>query len=323
MYKPKYLLSIIIPAIPGRHERLRAILSRLSLSAMRSNGLPIEVIVVDGGSVDQTKELCAIMAPIINLKYIYLPINGFINAAYPRNVGIRAAEGQILAQLDIDHWPGENIINGMVQPFIELNLQKIINRGYVIDSSESEYCKQNGVAFAEKINEPILSDACSAKKILDIYQYFKIPAPGINKTLWIWAVRREPIIGMNAYDEHYIGAYCREDDDFRERLLAQGLPFYDGQNQNFCGIHLWHPASWRVGMDVETNKKYFLSTLPVRVIKRNEGKKWGRMIPGSYSIMSKTVRMPADHERWIAENISDVVAYVDDPIRKSLKIEYN
>lgn len=320
----KYDLSIIIPAIPGRFDRLRAQLSRLSLAKLRASSVKVEVIIADGGSTDHTKEMCLKMAPILNLKYIYLPIKQFINAAYPRNVALRCAEGQLLAQLDIDHWPGENIIQGMVQPFMELGLTKIINRGYVIDSSESEYCKIHGVQVAEQINEPLLQDQAMTKRILDIYQYTRIPAPGINKTLWIWAVRREPVMLMNAYDENYLKAYCREDDDFRERLLAQGCPFYDGQNQNFCAIHLWHPANWRVGADVETNKAYFLSTLPAfKKIKRNEGKSWGRMINGSYAVIDGKSYDPLDYEKWIADNVKDVVPYLDNPTRNSLKVEDN
>ena len=320
----KYDLSIIIPAIPGRFDRLKAQISRLTLSKMRAPSIKMEVIIVDGGSTDSTRELCLKIAPILNIKYVYLPINKFINAAYPRNVGIRCAEGKILAQLDIDHWPGENIVQGMTQPFMELGLSKIINRGYVIDSSESEYCKIHGIQVAEQINEPLLQDSSMGKRILDIYQHTRVPAPGINKTLWIWAVLREPIIEMNAYDENYLKAYCREDDDFRERLLSQGCPFYDGQNQNFCAIHLWHPANWRAGADVETNKAYFMSTLPAYTkIKRNEGKSWGRMIPNSYAVINGKTYEPCDFEKWISDNIKDVIPYTDNPIRATLKVEDN
>lgn len=320
MNKP--FLSIIIPAIPGRISRLKAIISRLNLSASLAPHIPFELVIADGGSQDETKELVQKAAEFMPIKYIYLPIGDFINAAYPRNVAIRICEGEVIGHLDIDHWPGENIIEGMSTPFLQLGLDKIINRGYVIDSSKSQYEKGDH-EFSEFFNKPMLSSEWMNKCILGIYEYAKIPPPGVNNTLWIWAVKRKYILSMNAYDENYCRAYCREDDDFRERLLAQCLSFYDGQNKKFCSIHLWHKAIWRSTIDTGYNKKYFLETCcPVKEIIRNKNKEWGKMLEYSFSIIGGVSRNPLDHEKYIRDNVYGVKPYIDNPTTSLKEIKH-
>ena len=112
----------------------------------------------------------------------------------------------------------------------------------------------------------------------------------------------------------------REDDDYRERLKAQitgqkefiaSDGFFDGQNQNFCAIHLWHPAPCRNDPANDLNKAYYPTVCqPVRSIKRNEGWGWGKLLDYSFSIIDGETRDPIEHEAWVAENIPDVPNYV-------------
>jgi glycosyltransferase involved in cell wall biosynthesis len=355
----KPLLSIIIPVAPGRIARLTADLSRLSLNQVVFPDHAFEVVVLDGGATDNTRELCEKMSEYINLKYIYVPIKKFICAAYPRNVALRACEAPIISMIDIDHWPSENIVYGMLTPFIDdsefrvvlsgqevkkikdmkeyLNGQitgivkhPIINRGYVIDSSKTR--KYHGEMaslqspitgnsmlaqkqqYLDSINKQLLNNVNFDKKIHDVYRVTEIPPPGVNGTLWTWAVKREYIAKMNAYDENYCKkwAYSREDDSFREHLLAQGLRFFDGQNKNFCAIHLQHPAPCRGQQANELNKKYYAQTCqPVREIVVNKKWQWGKMLEGSFSIINGRIRGVKEHEQWVANNVKDMPNYVN------------
>ena len=89
-------ISVIIPTYNRKHTLNRAIHSVLSQTFQ-----PWEIIAVDDGSTDGTKEWLAKMYPAI--RYIHQSNSG-VSAA--RNVGIKTAQGDWLAFLDSDdEWP--------------------------------------------------------------------------------------------------------------------------------------------------------------------------------------------------------------------------
>jgi hypothetical protein len=352
-------LSLLIPTVPGRADRLAAVLSRLSLSQSIFPDHSFEVVIIDGGDDGAVLSLCKRMSDFLRIKYIYLPIKRFICAGYPRNVGLRVCEGRVIGMLDIDHWPSEFVTYGMLTPFIhdddfafclpqqpkttireylESGKNKvglcdnfsvdfvpkgigIINRGYVLDSSKSSLCQGSNPSaitqaevhpMALKINQALLNPDHSDWRILDVYKQTQIPPPGVNNTLWTWAVRREHVIALNGYDEKYCQnwAYSREDDDWRERLLALGLKFYDLQNKNFCAIHLHHAASQRNLPQNNWNRKYFQQTCqPVKTIARNHSWDWGKLPQYGYSIIDEKIRDKNDHEEWIRCCVPDMPCY--------------
>lgn len=322
-------LSILVPAIPGRMQRLKILIARCSMSVQMYNHKyeneplkreDVEFVIVDGGSQDVTKKMCLSFNLAHIMKYIYVPINGFVNAGYPRNIGLRVCQGDVVGHLDIDHYPSENIVEGMLRPFIEGTIDRHINRGYVIDSSKSPHghgSMGKNEPWLRKVNSTILNQANRRCSIESVYREMEIPPPGKNNTLWIWAAKNEYIRTLNGYDEQYCRMYVREDDDWRERMLANGMPFYDGSNQEFCGIHLWHPAAWR-NCSNEWNKNYFKRMCqPVREISRNGGREWGKMLEGSFSVMDSEYREPEAHEMWIGNN-GTAVGYMSNPTWKNI-----
>lgn len=358
--RDKPLLSLIVPVAPGREARLRSLLSRLTLNKRLFPDHTFEVIVCDGGSSDNTSGLCETIAQLIPLKYIYVPIKRFVNPAYPRNIMMRVAEGKVIGMLDVDHWPSEHLIYGMLNPFVDDSkfnivqitkagdrklplkeafqenpslvfgqciegVQNVINRGYVVDSSRSSI----GVD-PQKVVDELLMQQNAGLQIHNVFHHGAIPH-GINNTLWVWSALRQPVMALNGYDEIYCRkfSHAREDDDWRERLKAQitGLKnfvpthgFFDGQNFNFCAIHLWHDNSW-TGIEEagNLNKMYYSSVCqPVKEIVRNKDWQWGKLMEYSFSIIDGVSREPKQHEQWIAENIHDVPNYVDDPQWKDI-----
>ena len=85
-------ISVIIPTYNRRNTLPRAVESVLNQTYK-----PIEIIVVDDGSTDGTKEMFSEMYPLVH--YIY-QVNSGVSSA--RNTGIKSASGDWIALLDSD-----------------------------------------------------------------------------------------------------------------------------------------------------------------------------------------------------------------------------
>jgi len=304
----KPLVSIVIPIIPGRTDRINAMLSRLTISLSRSPEIKTEVIVVDGGSTDHLQQMCEKYAEYIDLKYIYLPIGGFINAAYPRNVGFRVATGEVICMLDADYWPSENLIEGIWEPYKNGD-RNVINNGYVIDSSKGKADKE-GFAGA------MLDMQNFDKEILGMFEYAGIPAPSEGDNhIWLWAAPRKNIIEMGGYDEKFVCGYSREDDSFFYRLMKSGLKRYKKSRDNFCCIHIWHPASQRNDAMNALNREYYqkMGGANPTPVTRNDGDQWGKLIKNSFSTIGGKTRDVEGHEEWVARNTDNPAYFFSEP----------
>lgn len=87
-------ISVVIPT----YNRA-ALLTRAIASALEQTCPPSEVIVVDDGSSDDTRERCAEIGD--RIRYIRIPNGGVATA---RNAGIAQARGDWIALLDSDDW---------------------------------------------------------------------------------------------------------------------------------------------------------------------------------------------------------------------------
>ena len=96
------LVSVIIPT----YNRAK-LLKRAIESVLNQTFQDFELIVVDDGSTDDTKE---IVKSFNNQKIIYIYQENFGGAALPKNVGIKMAQGKYIAILDSDdEWLPEKL----------------------------------------------------------------------------------------------------------------------------------------------------------------------------------------------------------------------
>ena len=104
---PIPVVSVVIPTFNRAENLVRALISVLSQTVIE-----IEVIVVDDGSTDQTREaLSDFHDPRLIVEY--LPENSQ-SPAIPRNVGIWKARGKWVAFLDSDDWwEPEHLASGL------------------------------------------------------------------------------------------------------------------------------------------------------------------------------------------------------------------
>ncbi len=111
-------VGVIIPT-RNRAELLRGALEALS----RQTRVPDEVIVVDNGSTDHTRQVAGQFSGRLPLRYLFEPTPG---AGQARNAGIRHATSDVLAFTDDDCIPDENWLH-----FIELSFLRDPNIGMV------------------------------------------------------------------------------------------------------------------------------------------------------------------------------------------------
>ncbi|MEZ7506771.1 glycosyltransferase [Flavobacterium sp. Arc2] len=113
------LVSIIIPCYNHGKYLANAIQSVLS-----QNYPLVEVIVVDDGSIDDTKTVC-LEYPTV--KYIY-QTNFGVSAA--RNIGIKYANGEFLLFLDADDWLLDNAIKTNLDYLLNYTDAAFVSGGY-------------------------------------------------------------------------------------------------------------------------------------------------------------------------------------------------
>lgn len=77
---------------------------------------PDEVVVVDNGSKDHTKDVVLSFSDRLNIKYVYEPVRGIPHA---RNTAIKNATGDIIASIDDDCVADENWLKQIEIPFIK------------------------------------------------------------------------------------------------------------------------------------------------------------------------------------------------------------
>ena len=106
-------LSISVAIITfNRAEWLKDALTSLTKQTRQ----PDEVVVVDNGSKDHTKDVVLSFSDRLNIKYVYELIHGIPHA---RNASIRNATGDIIASIDDDCVADENWLKQIEIPFIK------------------------------------------------------------------------------------------------------------------------------------------------------------------------------------------------------------
>ena len=96
----------------NRAEWLKDALASLT----RQTRPPDEVVVVDNGSKDHTKDVVLSFSDRLNIKYVYEPVRGIPHA---RNTAIKNTTGDIIASIDDDCVADDNWLKQIEIPFIK------------------------------------------------------------------------------------------------------------------------------------------------------------------------------------------------------------
>ena len=195
-----YFVSVIIPVYNGAMYIAEAV-----ESIRRQNHTPLEIIIVDDGSTDNTAKIVANMSG--NIRYVYQSNNG---PAAARNRGLIMAAGDVIAFLDADDlWSGNKlkIQTGLLEQKPEVDIVLgLLQRMQWIDAQEgSPRFKE----WSEPVMNMHLGSALFRKSVFDKVGYLDESLDYCED--WDWFMRaKEMNIPMMLHQE-VIYFYRRHD----------------------------------------------------------------------------------------------------------------
>jgi glycosyltransferase involved in cell wall biosynthesis len=190
-----------------------------------------EVIVVDDGSSDDTREVARSLEGKLNLIYIYQPDLGY-RVASARNKGILMAKGEICVFVDSGIILDENCLNAHMDFHKEKGGMSAAI-GYIYGFEENDFLGEILMDLIEP-NDPstAIKRLALDNRFHDVrephYQYYNdqisdLPAPWV----WFWtghiSVSRENLLRVNLFDENYDLRWGVEDNDLGFRLHHSGV----------------------------------------------------------------------------------------------------
>ena len=222
-------ISAVVPVHNGRSV-LRTCLSSLA-AAVPS---PDEIVVVDDGSTDASPRL----AQELGVRLIELPVRG--GPARARNVGARAARGDILFFVDADVAIRPDAVGQIVDTFARQSDHRDDAARDEVSGREASDQHEPDLAavFGSYDDTPAEVNFLSQYKNL-LHHYVHQTAREEASTFWAGcgAVRRDVFLAVDGFDESY-GRPCIEDIELGYRLKRAGYRIW--LNKALQGTHLKH-----------------------------------------------------------------------------------
>lgn len=129
------LVSVVMPSYNGAKYIKKAV------DSVFSQEVPVELLVIDDGSTDNTREV--LDAYMGREDFQYLRNHKNLGAAGSRNRGVKAARGKYVAFLDSDDWWADNKLKAQ--------LKVLDSTGYVLCSTGRELMNPDGSSTGKYI----------------------------------------------------------------------------------------------------------------------------------------------------------------------------
>ena len=258
------MLSVIIPT----YNRLDLVKFTLdSLDQSRHKGVVFEIIVIDDGSVDGTKEFI-----IRNYPTVKLLANSGKGAASARNTGLAVAQGKYIMYLDSDDLAGEDYFEKKIEL---LDQQQDLNACY----GGYEYFESNGAFKPEDIifkhKYPMITvDKNNKEHLINYLSGNFLPQ---NAIIW----KKDFLIKCKGHDASLT---VNQDVDLFVRAVFKGLKITAVQDGTKVYVRS-HSLDTRVG-DPKNSKNKLLQILELRKNIFKELKAYGYGNDESYRALS-------------------------------------
>jgi glycosyltransferase involved in cell wall biosynthesis len=253
-------LSVVVPTYN------RSGLLRYTLDALARQTVPreqFEVLVVDDGSTDDTKQVVDGYHDRLNLSYFFQEDEGY-RVAKARNVGVAHARGEICVFVDSGVLPHSGTLAAHLDSHAGSPVPLAVS-GYVYCFNENN---EDGELIARTIDyddpDTTIAKLAAEGTWLDIREEFyakygddfgDLPAPWLMFWTCNASARTDQIRRVGMFDEWY-RSWGAEDVDLSYRLHHDGARFL--VNRRASSIHCPHPKSYQENMDaVAGNYRYF------------------------------------------------------------------
>ena len=239
-------------------------LLKLGLSSIAKQKIdyPFEIVVVNDGMDDDTKNVCDSYKNKLNIKYIFSGHRNVKNiisrsSPIPINIGIKESEGDIIILSCAEIFHLNNSINKIIKPLFENHNYLTIPESMYFDNS-NQYTDD-----LIKNNTSIKLNTCELRT-----DHVQMP--------FLMGIWKQNIIDIGGYDEDLIG-YASEDNDFVDRLKLKGCEHYkvDAKivhlyhGERCSGNLMWNNPDWVYNRKIYDERK--------NIIVRNKDKEWGKL----------------------------------------------
>ncbi len=192
------------------------------LNKMDNEGISFEIVVVDNGSHDTTRQIIEQFQKEYGSRFILIQLDSNRGTTYPRNLGIRQARGTFLCILDSDTEFGDGSVTLLLQRLgTDRTVGIIAPRLQLPDGSTQHSVKRFPTMLNKLLKVPrILFGLQTANT--DFYGDFPFRDPRVVETAIsaCWFFRRDLIDTVGYLDEKIF--YAPEDLDYSQRVWRAG-----------------------------------------------------------------------------------------------------
>lgn len=317
--------SIIIPIYNGKN-----LLTGCLLSLNHQLTEPddhFEVIVIDDGSTDNTKDMLAALRVNYRLKYVYKERTALSSRSAARNVGIANASNEVLIFMDGDHIAPPTFVaehlraHKLRSDAVVIGFRKYLGEG-----------KADTASLQREYSEAFFPPVESGDEREEIVEYY---SENLNNSITPWflfwtcnvSVRKEHAERAGGFDEDFI-VWSLEDQELGYRLYKEGLTFVF--NKNITVFHQYHPKekgskkkNWAINYELLKNKHPDLEILMVGImgwlrVNMKDKLSWlecyKRFDEATRTLLGKrlNVRAPIKVLEITTSNLKDTLAQIQD-----------